>query len=304
MRPTPWSRPLPYDLQRHITTKFLSKQERHQYFVDKFNSTSGREEFKKNISSLPPDTRVKLFVNGIYNKFNNLINTYLRPIDMSQLTMPRCGQIIQIRSYSYQIIRINLDTIYYGYHLARSKSNETPSFTMNGSNLYLQNIDIKYCPTEGHTELTEDIRVEDFELVTRILFNRLKSPSKKFTEARNKIIYDFALIVEILATKYTKLKEQAKKDKLAAKEKAKNDRLAAKEKAKNDRLAAKEKAQKDKLAAKEKAQKDKLAAKEKAQKDKLVAKEQSKLEKANQKKELCEMRIQEREMKKCRQIIM
>ena len=162
MKPTPWRRPLPYDLQRHITTKFLNKQERHQYFVDRFNSTSGREEFKKNISSLPPDTRVKLFVNGIYNKFNHLINTYLRPINMSQLAMPRCGQVIQIRSYCYQIIRINLDTIYYGYHLARSKSNETPSFTMNGSNLYLQNIDIKYCPTEGHTELTEDICVEDF----------------------------------------------------------------------------------------------------------------------------------------------
>ena len=306
---------LPYDLQRHITTKYLTKQERHQYVLDKFNSARGLAEFKKNLSSLPPDTRVKLFVNGIYNKFNNL-NTYSSAKDMSQLAHPRCGQIIHIRSYTYQIIRINLDTIYYGYHLAGSNHNETPSFTMNGGNdRYLQYINIKYCPTEGHSELTKNIRVEDFEMLTRILFRRLKSPTKKFTEERNKILYDFVLIVQMLATKYSKLKEQEKKDKLAAKEKAQKDKLAAKEKAQKDKLAAKEKAQKDKLAAKEKAQKDKLAAKEKAQKDKLAAKEQAQKDKLaakeqaqkdklNQRRELADMRIQEREMKKCNRAIM
>ena len=74
---------LPYDLQRHITTKYLTKQERHQYVLDKFNSARGLAEFKKNLSSLPPDTRVKLFVHGIYNKFNNLINTYSYDKDMA-----------------------------------------------------------------------------------------------------------------------------------------------------------------------------------------------------------------------------
>ena len=329
---------LPYDLQRHITTKYLTKQERNQYVIDKFNSARGLAEFKKNLSSLPPDTRVKLFVNGIYNKFNNLINTYSYGKDMSQMANPRCGQIILIRTYTYQIIRINLDTIYYGYHLAGSNHNETPSFTMNGgNNIFLQDINIRYCPTEGHSELTQDIRVEDFEMLTRILFKRLKSPTKKFTEERNKILYDFVLIVQMLATKYTKLKEQEKKDKLAAKEQAQKDKLAAKEQAQKDKLAAKEKAQKDKLAAKEKAQKDKLAAKEQAQKDKLAAKEQAQKDKLaakeqaqkdklaakeqaqkdklaakeqaqkdklNQRRELADMRIQEREMKKCNRAIM
>ena len=280
-------RTLPYDLQRHITTKYLNKQERIQDAISKFNSTSGREKFKKNLSSLHPDTRVKLFVNGIYNKFNNLVNTYSSTKDLSQMANPCRGQTIRIDSYTYQIIRMNLDTIYYGYHLAGSNHNETPSFTMNGggNDSYLQNINIRYCPTEGHSDLTQDIRVEDFEMLTRILFKGLKSPTKKFTEERNKILYDFVLIVQMLAAKYTKLKEQEKKDKLAAKEKAQKDKLAAKEKAQKDKLAAKEKAQKDKLAAKEKAQKDKLAAKEKAQKDKLAAKEKAKQEKINQKRE-------------------
>ena len=259
-------RTLPHDLQRHITTKYLNKQERIQDAISKFNSTSGREKFKKNLSSLPPDTRVKLFVNGIYNKFNNLVNTYSSTKDLSQMANPCRGQTIRIDSYTYQIIRMNLDTIYYGYHLAGSNHNETPSFTMNGGNdSYLQNINIRYCPTEGHSDLTQDIRVEDFEMLTRILFKGLKSPTKKFTEERNKILYDFVLIVQMLAAKYTKLKEQEKKDKLAAKEKA---------------------------------QKDKLAAKEKAQKDKLAAKEKAKQEKINQKRELLEMRMQERKVKK------
>ena len=296
---------LPYDLQRHITTKYLNKQERIQDAIAKFNSTSGRDEFKKNLSSLPSDTRVKLFVNGIYNKFNNLIHTYSFTKDLSRMVNPRCGQMIHIRTYIYQVIRINLDTIYYGYHLAGSNHNETPSFTMNGGNdSYLQNINIRYCPTEGHSDLTQDIRVEDFEMLTRILFKGLKSPTKKFNDERNKILYDFALIVQILATKYTKLKEQKQKDQLAAKEKAQTDKLAAKEKAQTDKLAAKEKAQKDQLAAKEKAQKDKLAAKEKAQKDKLAAKEKAKQEKINQKRELLEMRMQERKVKKTKPIIM
>ena len=296
---------LPYDLQRHITTKYLNKEERIQDAIAKFNSTSGREKFKKNLSSLPPDTRVKLFVNGIYNKCNNLFLKYPSIKGMSQLANPRCGQVIQIRTYTYQIFRINLDTIYYGYHLAGSNHTETPSFTMNGGNdRYLQDINIKYCPTEGHSELTKNIRVEDFEMLTRILFRRLKSPSKKFTEERNKILYDFIMIVQMLATKYTKLKEQEKKDKLAAKEKAQKDKAAAKEQAQKDKLAAKEQAQKDKLAAKEQAQKDKLAAKEQAQKDKLAAKEQAQKDKLNQRRELVDMRIQEREMKKCNRAIM
>ena len=319
-------RTLPYDLQRHITTKYLNKQERIQDAITKFNSTSGRDEFKKNLSSLPSDTRVKLFVNGIYNKFNNLIHTYSFTKDLSRMVNPRCGQMIHIRTYIYQVIRINLDTIYYGYHLAGSNRNETPSFTMNGNDRLLQDIDIKYCPTEGHSELTEDITVVDFEMLTRILFKSLRAPNKKFNDERNKILYDFALIVQILATKYTKLKEQKQKDQLAAKEKAQTDKLAAKEKAQKDKLAAKEKAQKDKLAAKEKAQKDKLAAKEKAQKDKLAAKEKAqkdkltakekaqtdklaakekaKQEKINQKRELLEMRMQERKVKKTKPIIM
>jgi len=267
-------RTLPYDLQRHITTKYLNKQERIQDAIAKFNSTSGRDEFKKNLSLLPPDTRVNLFVNGIYNKFNKLVeNTYV--IVHGGITMPR---------YIHQIVRVSLDTIYYGFRLGCSdnpnlrRTQKTPSFTMCLSNT--SDMGMKYCPIEGHSELTDNIHVTDFVKLIRILFKVLKSP--KFTEERNKILYDFALIVQILATKYTKLKEQKQKDKLAAKEKAQTDKLAAKEKAQTDKLAAKEKAQKDKLAAKEKAKQEKI----------------------NQKRELLEMRMQERKVKKTKPIIM
>jgi len=291
MKPTPWRRPLPYDLQRHITTKFLSKQERKQYVIDKLNSARGKDELKRNLTLLPPDTRTKLFINGIYNKFNKLVeNSYVNV--HGGITMPR---------YIHQIVRVSLDTVYYGFHLACSgnpnlrRAQKTPSFTMCLSNT--SDMGMKYCPIEGHSELTDNIHVTDFTKLIRTLSN-LRCTSKKFTEERDQIIYDFAVIVQMLATKYTKLKDQEKKDKLAAKEKAQKDKLAAKEKAQKDKLAAKEKAQKDKLAAKEKVQKDKLAAKEKAQKDKLAAKEQAKLEKANQKRELREMRMQERKVKK------
>jgi hypothetical protein len=266
---------MPYDLQRHITTKYLTKQERNQYVIDKFNSALGLAEFKKNLSSLPPDTRVNLFVNGIYNKFNNLL-THLGSKDMSQLAYPRCGQIIRICSYTYQIIRINLDTIYYGYHLAGSNHNETPSFTMNsGSDRYLQDINIRYCPTEGHSELTQDIRVEDFEMVTRILFKRLKSPNKKFTEERNKILYEFALIVQVLATKYTKLKEQAVNERKLAKQQAVEAKNRAKQQAVVAKKLAKEQAVVAKKLAKEQAVKSKKLAKEEAIVAKKLAKEQA-----------------------------
>jgi len=266
---------MPYDLQRHITTKYLTKQERNQYVIDKFNSALGLAEFKKNLSSLPPDTRVNLFVNGIYNKFNNLL-THFGSKDMSQLAHPRCGQIIRICSYTYQIIRINLDTIYYGYHLAGSNHNETPSFTMNsGSDRYLQDINIRYCPTEGHSELTQDIRVEDFEMVTRILFKRLKSPNKKFTEERNKILYEFALIVQVLATKYTKLNEEAVKAKKLAKQQAVESRKLTKQQAVEVKKLAKQQAVESRKLVKEEAVKAKKLAKQQAVESRKLVKQQA-----------------------------
>ena len=268
-------RTMPYDLQRHITTKYLTKQERNQYVIDKFNSALGLAEFKKNLSSLPPDTRVNLFVNGIYNKFNNLL-THFGSKDMSQLAHPRCGQIIRICSYTYQIIRINLDTIYYGYHLAGSNHNETPSFTMNsGSDRYLQDINIRYCPTEGHSELTQDIRVEDFEMVTRILFKRLKSPNKKFTEERNKILYEFALIVQVLATKYTKLNEEAVKAKKLAKQQAVESRKLTKQQAVEVKKLAKQQAVESRKLVKEEAVKAKKLAKQQAVESRKLVKQEA-----------------------------
>ena len=291
-------RTMPYDLQRHITTKYLTKQERNQYVIDKFNSALGLAEFKKNLSSLPPDTRVNLFVNGIYNKFNNLL-THFGSKDMSQLAHPRCGQIIRICSYTYQIIRINLDTIYYGYHLAGSNHNETPSFTMNsGSDRYLQDINIRYCPTEGHSELTQDIRVEDFEMVTRILFKRLKSPNKKFTEERNKILYEFALIVQVLATKYTKLNEEAVKAKKLAKQQAVESRKLVKQQAIESRKLAKEEAVKAKKLAKEEAIVAKKLAKQQAVKAKKLAKEEAVIAKKLAKEEIRQMKQEEKLSKK------
>ena len=288
---------LPYDLQRHITTKFLSKSDRTGYAIMKLYSTRGKQELKQRIAALPEDTRVTLFVNGIYKKFNQLIVDNYVTVNLFGNKDRRCD-IIKMPSYSHQLLRVTLDTIYYGYHLVRPQANrnskiidETPTFTFNDEGGYLLNMDVKYCPTEGHTELTKNIMVEDFERLIRIISN-MKSPCKKFREERTKIMLDFSLILEYLATKYTNIKIQENKDKLAAKEKAKLDKLVAKEKAHKDKLAAKENAHTDKLAAKEKAKTEKLAAKEKAKQYKL-----------NQKRELLEMRIQEREMKKLRKNI-
>ena len=81
-------------------------------------------------------------------------------------------------SYSHQLLRVTLDTIYYGYHLVRPQANrnskiidETPTFTFNdeGGWRWLLSMDVKYCPTEGHTELTKNIQVEDFERLIRII---------------------------------------------------------------------------------------------------------------------------------------
>ena len=291
---------LPYDLQRHITTKFLSKPERTSHAMKKFRSTLGKLELRQRIASLPADTRVTLFVNGIYKKFNKLI--------AEDYTI---RNNIKLPSYTHQILRVNLDTIYYGYWLRPSRttgySYPTPIFTFG----CLPNMDMKYCPTEGHNELTKNIQVDEFTKLINIIF--AIKPSKKFCEERNKIMLEFSLILKYLATKYTNIKiqknkdklanEKAKLDKLVAKEKAKTDKLVAKEKAKTDKLVAKEKAKTDKLAAKEKAKTDNLAAKEKAKTEKLAAKEKAKQDKINQKRELLEMRIQEREMKKMRKNI-
>jgi len=308
---------LPYDLQRHITTKFLSKPERTSYAMHKLYSTRGKQELKQRIAALPADTRVTLFVNGIYKKFNQLIEEHYVMTNSFHFN-DRCCNTIKMPSYSHQILRVTLDTIYYGYHIVPPKANqnskvidETPTFTFNdgGGGGYLLNMDVKYCPTEGHTELTKNIIVDDFAKLISIICN-MKPPNKKFREERTKIMLDLSLILEYLATKYTNIKIQENKDKLAAKEKATQDKLAAKENATQDKLAAKENAQKEKLAAKEKAIQDKLVAKEKAIQDKLVAKEKAiqdklaaKQDKINQKRELLEMRIQEREMKKLRKNI-
>ena len=295
---------LPYDLQRHITTKFLSKSDRTGYAIMKLYSTRGKQELKQRIAALPEDTRVTLFVNGIYKKFNQLIVDNYVTVNLFGNKDRRCD-IIKMPSYSHQLLRVTLDTIYYGYHLVRPQANrnskvinETPTFTFNDEGGYLLNMDVKYCPTEGHTELTKNIMVEDFERLIRIISN-MKSPCKKFREERTKIMLDFSLILEYLATKYTNIKIQENKDTLAAKEKANLDKLVAKEKAIQDKLVAKEKAKTDKLVAKENAKTDKLVAKEKAIQDKLAAKQ----DKINQKRELLEMRIQEREMKKLRKNI-
>jgi hypothetical protein len=296
---------LPYDLQRHITTKFLSKSDRTGYAIMKLYSTRGKH-VKQRIAALPADTRVTLFVNGIYKKFNQLIVDHYVTVNLFGNKDRRCD-IIKMPSYSHQLLRVTLDTIYYGYHLVRPQANrnskvidETPTFTFNdeGGWHWLLSMDVKYCPTEGHTELTKNIQVEDFERLIRIICN-MKSPCKKFRDERTKIMLDFSLILEYLATKYTNIKTQENKDKLVAKEQAKTDKLVAKEQAKTDKLIAKEKSKTDKLIAKEKAKTDKLVAKEKATQDKLAATQ----DKLNQKRELLEMRIQEREMKKMRKNI-
>jgi len=294
-------------------------------FVDKekinttFSCLNSDSFLEYHLKELPQPTLVKLFVNALYKKLYNFDGKTSRfGIGHSGKNSKHLFNHCDFPSPLQQFIKINLDSIYYGYsinaftHSGREYTQPLPQYVFK--TYKYQEYTMQYVPIEGHQTLTDNIPINQFTKLIR-LFSRLgiqdKCHSNYYTkynlikEKRNKldkILHDFTVLLQFLGNKYRKInrenREKAQKDKLEAKEKAQKDKLEAKEKAKKDKLEAKEKAKKDKLEAKEKAKKDKLEAKEKAKKDKLEAKEKAKKDKLEAKEKAKKDKLEAKEKAK------
>ena len=274
----------PMDMRRYIG-KFVDKNKIFTTF-SRLNSDSFLEYHLK---ELPQPTLVKLFVNALYNKLRYFDEKRIRfGIGHSGKDSKHLFNYCEFPSPLQQFIKINLDSIYYGYTISgfTHHNHYTAPLPQYVFKTYkFKEFTMQYVPIEGHETLTDNIPINQFTKLVR-LFSRLGiqdnfrsnyyakyNLTKEKMKKINKILYDFTVLLQFLGNKYRKInrenRENAKKEKLEAKEKAKKDKLAAKEKAKKDKLEAKEKAKKDQLEAKEKAKKDKLEAKKKAKKNKL-----------------------------------
>jgi len=303
----------PTDMRRYIG-KFFDKEKINTTF-SRLNSDSFLEYHLK---ELPQPTLIQLFVKALYNKLYYFDEKRIRfGIGHSGKDSKHLFNYCEFPSPLQQFIKINLDSIYYGYSISgfTHHSHYTAPLPQYVFKTYkYQEFTMQYVPIEGHENLTDNIPINQFTKLIR-LFSRLGIQDNyrsnyyaKYNltkEKRNKIdkiLYDFTVLLQFLGNKYRKInrenKEKTQKDKLEAKEKAKKDKLEAKEKAQKDKLEAKEKAKKEKLEAKEKAQKDKLEAKEKAKKDKLEAKEKAKKDKLEAKEKAKKDKLEAKEKAK------
>ena len=303
---------LPYDLQRHIMTKFLDTSDRKQYAIDLLHTNF----LKDNLKLLPQEVIVKLFVNSIYNKCNN--DLYNQSVSMFHISTPanrKKNNMVTMTGPISQYLQCWLDTIYYGFSTSLEQCNQSPVYSFN---VMCPEI-MTYVPTEGHECLTSNIQIDDFIKFIRIfvcLGERLPKAEpirQKYTipisrvsrhkcdkvwiEKRNNILYDFVVVLKYLGNKYRNYKNEIKVTNNLIKIQNKQDKVAAKEQAKLNKVAAKEQAKLNKVAAKEQAKLDKAAAKEQIKLDKAAAKEQVKLDKLSQQRELNDMKTNERETK-------
>ena len=281
---------LPYDLQRHIMTKFLDTSDRKQYAIDLLHTNF----LKDNLKLLPQEVIVKLFVNSIYNKCNN--DLYNQSVSMFHISTPanrKKNNMVTMTGPISQYLQCWLDTIYYGFSTSLEQRNQSPVYSFN---VMCPEI-MTYVPTEGHECLTSNIQIDDFIKFIRIfvcLGERLPKAEpirQKYTipisrvsrhkcdkvwiEKRNNILYDFVVVLKYLGNKYRNYKNEIKVTNNLIKIQNKQDKVAAKEQAKLNKVAAKEQAKLDKAA----------------------AKEQVKLDKLSQQRELNDMKTNERETK-------
>lgn len=303
---------LPYDLQRHIMTQFLDTSDRKQYAIDLLHTNF----LKDNLKLLPQEVIVKLFVNSIYNKCHS--DLYNQSVSMFHIDTPanrKKNNMVTMTGPISQYLQCWLDTIYYGFSTSMDHGNPAPVYSFN----VMCPEFMTYVPTEGHECLTSNIQIDDFIKFIRIfvcLGERLPKAEpirQKYTipisrvsrhkcdkvwiEKRNNILYDFVVVLKYLGNKYRNYKNELKITNGLIKIQNKQDKAAEREKAKLDKAAMKEQAKLDKATAKEKAKLDKLATIEKAKLDKATAKEQAKLDKLIQKRELNDMKNNEREIK-------
>ena len=282
---------LPYDLQRHIMTKFLDTSDRKQYAIDLLHTNF----LKDNLKLLPEEVVVKLFVNSIYNKcYPNICYQNVCMFHIDTAANRKRNNLVTMTGPISQYLQCWLDTIYYGFSTAMIDVGfQSPLYSIN----VMYPDCMIYVPCQGHERLTSRIPIDDFVKFIRIfvcLGERLPQIQpirencaipisrisrhkcdKAWIEKRNNILYDFVVVLKYLSNKYRNYKSDLK---------ITNDLIKIQNKL-------------DKAAAKEQAKLDKVAAKEQAKLDKAAAKEQAKLDKLSQQRELNDMKTNERETK-------
>ena len=281
-------RVLPVELNREICGK-LPQNERRKIAIHKYMSN----DVAKSIKNIPEDTLVTLFKNGLYDKFKSLIADE-RGVCHMVGNPHKCGHsIIHYSHHTYIVdIMVLLDTVYYGYSF---KSDDSPSYRIS---VIGKDRKMVYNPVLNHTELTKRIRARDIIYLVNSLATigdkvyrtvqpgraRKTNASNDLLQRRDKIIYEFVVILRYVSSKYKRILLQEQITKAAKKEtdklaklQEKQDKAAKKE---TDKLAKLQEKQ-DKAAKKET---DKLAKLQEKQ-DKTAKKEADKLAKLQEKQD-------------------
>ena len=266
-------RTLPYDLQRYITTKYLDEADRRKYAIEIMCSdptTSTR--FADDLKSLPPSVRTKVFVHGIYNKLQCILQgspthrKVVLPIGHRQRTGFIVGATtFHIRSHPvvFDYIENWLNTLYFGFRTSGADTGKSCPLKR-----HLTHFDTTTNSTvsgEGLLRPTTKIRVDDLRLFITMFVNiggstprwyqkprylKVKALGQHWYDVRDNILYQFSLLVSYLANKYRRIarendinaailkqrlivsREESKKAKVAEKEQAKLAKAAEKEQAK------------------------------------------------------------------------
>jgi len=190
---------------------------------------------------IPDETVVKLFVNGLYDKLRGCI----RPAPDRTYVAGNHGRgkrttcTILADSSLTTHLSLLLDTIYYGYSLSPNAI-ERPTYHF--SQISDGSLSPVFIPTPGHDTLTKHINPSDlllFVINLSCLGNKFNKPlsgpkltaSMSFIQARDKIIYEFLVLVQHIGFKYRSMFDANQKivaKQLATKKLADNDRKAAK----------------------------------------------------------------------------
>ena len=190
---------------------------------------------------IPDEMVVKLFINGLYDKLRGCI----RPAPDRTYVVGNHGRgkrtscTILADSSLTTHLSLLLDTIYYGFSLS---PNATERPTYHFSQISDGSLSPVFIPTPGHDTLTKHINPSDlllFVINLSCLGNKFNKPlsgpkltaSMSFIQARDKIIYEFLVLVQHIGFKY--------RSKFDANQKIVAKQLAAKKLADNDRKAAK-----------------------------------------------------------------
>jgi len=306
-------RTMPYDLQRHITTKFLNKKERRQYSIDLLYT----DFLQNNLKALPKTVLVKLFVNGIYNKCSReLLNSGASWFQIG--SQGRRDHISSITTLGpiQQYLKCWLDTIYYGFstsepisHTGDASNRPAYAMSMRAPTSTCFSSTMQYVPTKGHSELTTNIHITDLVRFIHMFIHlgeramvgphslvdvNIARPklNKLWIGLRNDILYDFSVILKYLGDKYRNIKKLSivdaqllkdrqivqKEEAILAKKLAKEEAVRVNQLAKEEAIVAKKLAKEEAIVAKKLAKEETVRVKKLAKEEAIVAKKLAKEE--------------------------